>query len=177
MRAPRSPKIVQQAISRAESVLRKKTRAAPAGQRDPRWQAILQVGDFIESDPDAVWSFIRTWGQSKDGDLRMAVATCLLEHLLEYHFDRFIARVEEAARGHARFASTVSYCWKCGQATEPSRAARLDRLISASREKSKKLPRSQRFTPDTRVPRRKSASGKPRPTKAKSSRHKPRNRS
>jgi hypothetical protein len=28
-----------------------------------------------------------------DADLRTAIATCLLEHLLEHHFDRLIARV------------------------------------------------------------------------------------
>ena len=81
----------------------------------------------------------------------MAVATCLLEHLLQHHFDGFIARVEEEAMGSARFADTVCGCWKFGQAEEPSRAARLDRLIAASRQKSKRLPRSQRYAPDTRT--------------------------
>ena len=172
-----SPLTAQKTISWAEAVLHRKSRAAPAWQRDPRWQAIIQVGDFIGREPEAVWSFIRTWGKSTDGDVRMAVATCLLEHLLQHHFDGFIARVEDEAMGSARFASTVSHCWKFGQAAEPSRAARLDRLISASREKSKRLPRNQRFMPDARVARRRATSGKPRPKKAKSSRRKARKRS
>jgi hypothetical protein len=173
----------REAISHAEAVLQQKTRAARAGQRDPRWYAIIQVGEFIERDPNAVWSFIRTWGRSKDGDLRMAVATCLLEHLLEHHFDRFIAVVEEAALDHTRFADTVSHCWKFGQAEDSGRAARLDRLIAASRQKSKRLPRSQRFTPDTRglgqaVAVRAggiaTSAGEPRSNKPKSSRKKAR---
>ena len=64
----------------------------------------------------------------------MAVATCLLEHLLEYHFDHFIARVEDRARADALFATTVSCCWKFGQSEDPKRAARFDRLIAATRK-------------------------------------------
>jgi hypothetical protein len=84
----------------------------------------------------------------------MAISTCLLEHLLQYHFDRFIASVEDAAMSDARFADTVTGCWKFGQAEEPSRAARLDRLQAASRQKAKRLPRSQRFELDARTVRR-----------------------
>jgi hypothetical protein len=106
----------------------------------------------------------------------MAVATCLLEHLLQHHFDRFIARVEDDAMASAQFADTVSHCWKFGQAEEPSRAARLDRLMSASRQKSKTLPRNQRFMLDAGGARRTATSRRPRAKKAKSSRSKPQNR-
>jgi len=27
--------------------------------QDPRWQAIIAAGEFIQSDPEAVWLFIR----------------------------------------------------------------------------------------------------------------------
>jgi hypothetical protein len=30
--------------------------------QDPRWQAIITVGEHVESEPEAVWSFIRRWG-------------------------------------------------------------------------------------------------------------------
>ena len=122
-------KTVGDAIAKAEAVL--PGRAAPDGETDPRWQAIIRVAEFIETDPEAVWPFIKRWGGHPDEDLRMAVATCLLEHLLEHHFDDFIARVEDRARADALFAGTVGTGWKLGQAEEPRRAARFDRLIAA----------------------------------------------
>jgi hypothetical protein len=117
---------VQEVIAQAEAIL--PGIAAPEGETDPRWQAVIAVAEFIQSDPEAVWSFVLRWGCSEDDDLRMAIATCVLEHLLEHHFDRFISRVEDSARGNQFFASTVRSCCKFGQSEEPSQAARLDRL-------------------------------------------------
>lgn len=72
---------VDQAIRDAELVLP----GEPVAEgTDPRWQAIIAVGGFIDTAPEPVWSFIRRWGRSPDADLRDAVATCLLEHLLEH---------------------------------------------------------------------------------------------
>jgi hypothetical protein len=121
----------QEAIAAAESIL--PGAAAPDGEIDPRWQAIIAVGEFIDSEPEAVWSFICRWGTSSSGDLRMAIATCLLEHLLEHHFDRFIERVEQGAATDKLFADTVSNCWRLGQSEDTVRGARLDRLIRSTR--------------------------------------------
>jgi hypothetical protein len=117
---------VEEAIAAAESIL--PGHAAPDGEIDPRWQAIIAVSEFIEAEPEVVWSFARKWGAHPDDDLRMAISTCVLEHLLGFHFDAFISRVEEAARVDQLFSKTVSSCWKFGQSHEPTRAARLDRL-------------------------------------------------
>jgi hypothetical protein len=125
---------VQEAISQAEAVLEQYP--APQPGIDPRWQAIIQIGHFIESAPDPVWSFIETWGRAEDPDLRMAVATCLLEHLLECHFDRFISRIEDTAMRDPLFADTVSSCWKFGQSAEPTRATRLERLQTSLRRRT-----------------------------------------
>jgi len=123
---------VQKAISEAEAIL--PSRAAPEGERDPRWQAVIAVAEFIETEPEEVWSFARRWGCSSDDDLRMAIATGVLEHLLEHHFDAFISRVEEAASANRHFANTVTRCWKFGQSEEPARAARFERLVASVRE-------------------------------------------
>jgi hypothetical protein len=125
---------VQEAIAAANSVL--PGEAAPAGDLDERWQAIIRVGEFVETEPELVWSFIMRWGSSSDEDLRMAIATCLLEHLLEYHFDGFIARVEETAAADRLFGHMVSICGKFGHAEEPGRAARFDRLVKRIRERA-----------------------------------------
>ena len=74
---------VEDAISSAESIL--PGHAAPDGEVDDRWQAIIAVAEFIETEPEAVWSFAEKWGGHPDDDLRMAITTCVLEHLLEHH--------------------------------------------------------------------------------------------
>jgi hypothetical protein len=102
--------------------------AAPEDSIDPRWQAIISVAEFIPSHPDEVWHFARTWGGHADADLRAAIATCVLEHLLEHHFEAVWPKVEAAVRDDALFAETFSMCWKFGQAAESKNAARMDQL-------------------------------------------------
>jgi uncharacterized protein DUF6869 len=97
---------------------------------------VSAVAEFIETEPEPVWSFARRWACSTDEDVRMAIATSVLEHLLEYHFDTFISRIEEAARIDRRFADTVSHCWKFGQTEDPAGSARFDRLKTSIREKT-----------------------------------------
>lgn len=123
---------VREALAAAERLL--PGVAAPKGNKDPRWQAIIRVGDFVESEPEAIWPFVLKWGSHEDDDVRQAIATCLLEHLMEYHFDLLFPRVEEAARANSWFAKTTLQCWKFGEAEEPSRAARFERLCSQIRK-------------------------------------------
>ena len=123
---------VDEAISSAESIL--PGHAAPDGEIDDRWQAIIAVAEFIETEPEAVWSFAKKWGAHPDDDLRMAISTCVLEHLLEHHFDVFISQVEEAAKADPLFAKMLTNCSKFGQSEEPTRAARFDRLLASLAE-------------------------------------------
>src|SRR4051812_16582633 len=91
---------VVEAIREADALLP----GVPADEgQDPRWQAIIAVGEFTESDPAAVWAFICRWGTHTQEDLRDAVATCLLEHLLEYHFAAYFPQVERLALADPRF--------------------------------------------------------------------------
>ena len=103
-------------------------RPAPEGERDERWQAILRVGGFIKDQPEEVWSFVYRWGRSDEEDVRTAIATCLLEHLLEDWFDRFFPRVERAVRSDSRFADTFSRSWKFGEAERTINAERFNNL-------------------------------------------------
>ena len=125
---------VDETIAAAEAIL--PGRAALEGELDSRWQAVIAVAEFIEIEPKVVWSFAKRWGCSSDADLRMAISTCVLEHLLEHHFDVFIGRVEEAARADRLFGDMVTSCWKFGQSEHTSRAARFDRLIASIRERT-----------------------------------------
>src|SRR4051812_42387850 len=110
-----SPEVtVERLIKRAECIL--PGRPAPEGKRDPRWQAIIRVSEFIETQPEPIWRFAHRWGKHAQADLRMAVATCLVEHLLEHHFESLFPRVRRAALESSRFADTFSMCWALGQA-------------------------------------------------------------
>lgn len=116
---------VGDAIRAAERVL---THPPPSdGEIDLRWQALIDVAEFVRSSPDEIWTFVHRWGCSEDDEVRAAVATCLLEHLLQHHFDRVFPRVEEAV-ADPRFAATFCLCWKLGQAEAPANASRFDRV-------------------------------------------------
>jgi hypothetical protein len=132
----RTSMTVEQAIVRAESLL--PGVPAPEGARDERWQAIIDVGDFVETHPDIVWSFARQWGSHSQEDLRLAIAACLLEHLLQGHFDHIFPLVEEATRNDPLFADTFCSCWKMGQSEQPDNAVRFDILTRQLSKKSRK---------------------------------------
>jgi hypothetical protein len=63
----------------------------------------------------------------------MAVSCCLLEHLLEHHFELLFPRVRRAALKSPRFADTFSSCYWFGQAKTSRNAARMKRLQSQLR--------------------------------------------
>jgi hypothetical protein len=115
------------AIAEAEKMLPGVSDTGEA-RHDPRWQAIISVGEYVETNPEEVWQFAARWGTEGDDDLRMAVATCLVEHLLEYHFDTIFPRVADLVRRDARFASTFRSCWSFGQSAQPERARRVEVL-------------------------------------------------
>ena len=114
-----------EAIATAEALL--PGRATGGRELDPRWQAIIDVAEFIPTDPEPVWEFAARWGCSDDPDLR-AIATCVIEHLLEHHFDLLFARVEILARENASFADTLKLCSERGQVARRVNAARLRQL-------------------------------------------------
>jgi hypothetical protein len=92
---------VLEAIEAAERVL--PGEAAPEDGPDPRWQGIIAVGMFLDKEPESIWEFIEHWGVYPDDDLRMAIATVLLEHLLEMHFESFFPRVQQLVRANGLF--------------------------------------------------------------------------
>jgi hypothetical protein len=100
---------------------------------DLRWQAIIDVGEFAKSNPTEVWEFVAVWGCSPDADLRSAVATCVLEHLLEYHFPEVFPLAAALARVNTQFAQTVRLCWHFGEAERPENASAFAELLSELR--------------------------------------------
>lgn len=122
-----NPRALKHAIRSAEGILPGKP--APDGESDPRWQAIMKIEDFLETQPEGVWAFARRWGKHPNPDLRSAIATLLLEHLLEYHFDLIFPSLEIEVRKSRRFKDTLRRCWKLGQAEKTRNAAKIDGLL------------------------------------------------
>ena len=127
---------VLECIRKAEQLL--PGTAAPDGEPDPRWQAIIDVSEFIEQEPEAVWNFARRWGTYPDEDLRNAIATCLIEHLLQHHFDLMLPKVEQAVGADPEFAETVRRCWAFGQADTPDNIKRLSRVLKSGKRAKKR---------------------------------------
>jgi len=77
---------------------------------DSRWQAIIKIDSFMDSDPEPIWQFILKHGNTSDEDLQMALSTCLLEHLLQIH-PRYRKIAEQFALSNAPFSRMFSSCW------------------------------------------------------------------
>jgi len=106
--------------------------ASPDGST--RWQGAIALGEFCESDPEAIWPMVEKWGSSAKEDIRTAIATCVLEHILEHHFEPFFDRCAKLVQGgNVEFADTFWRCWRTGKANEPANAARFDLLEKEAR--------------------------------------------
>ena len=124
------------ALERAEMLLRLNPSSGRGG-KDLKWQAVGALSRFIARNPQPIWLMIRRWGARDEADTRAAIATCLLEHLLQFHFKEYIGRVERMAKSDPNFADTVSMCWKFGQAQKPANSARLDALIAHAKVRAR----------------------------------------
>ena len=111
------------AVERAETML-------ASADNDARWQGAILLGELCETAPETIWPAVVHWGSSTDDDMRTAIATCVLEHILEYHFDPFFNRSREIiTAGNSAFANTLRQCWRFGQAKLPANMKRLDDLL------------------------------------------------
>lgn len=100
----------------------------PVGQRDHRWPAVARLAAFIDDEPDAIWGFVEHWGNDPDAQVRTAIATCLLEQLLDKHFARCFPHVESAVRRSPQFADTFLLCWPFGEASQDANVRRFEAL-------------------------------------------------
>jgi hypothetical protein len=95
-----------------------------------RWGSLAILGEYVETHPDRLWPLVLKWGSVKNYRIREGVACCVLEHILEHHFNTFFPRaVEYVERGHRRFAYTLAYCAKFGQAEETANSEAFDSFV------------------------------------------------
>ena len=121
-----------EAIERAEGILP----GEPVSTgRDPRWQALVRVGRHIHDEPEVVWTMVDRWGGDTQEDLREAIALCLLEPLLETHFDDIFPLLGERAITDPFFADLCVRCKGYGQAADGRHARDLQTLQRQLNEK------------------------------------------
>jgi len=103
----------------------------PRRSQHVRWGTLLLVGDFCEAHPDEVWPLVVRWGSVESKDIRIGIACCVLEHLLEHHFQAYFPKAQQIlASGNRRFRLTLQTCWRLGQAEEPANQAAIGDLMA-----------------------------------------------
>ena len=96
-----------------------------------RWAAAAELGEYVVDHPERVWPIVLRFGSSETEDMRQAIATNVLEHLLEHHFDRYFPLLEqEINRGNELLRDSLRLCWKLGKPLDSSRLARWNALTS-----------------------------------------------
>lgn len=103
---------------------------------DTRWQGAILVGEFSECHPEMVWPVVLRWGSSRRADTRMAVACCILEHLLEHHFILYFDRAATAVhQGNTLLGDTLSSCWEFGQSKRANHTRRFRAFVRTIRNR------------------------------------------
>ncbi len=108
-----APEMDAEAFDRARSLI-------GHADNDVRWQALIAVSNWIYAGrPEPVWEVVLEHGESEDDDMRMGVATVLLEHLLEHYFDDYFPRVRARIEaGAPLLKDTLGSCCRFGQSDE-----------------------------------------------------------
>ncbi|NLY00166.1 MAG: hypothetical protein GXY83_29050 [Rhodopirellula sp.] len=84
---------------------------------DVRWQALIVIGSYIPFGRrnEEIWNLIVEFC-GIDDDMQDALATVLLEHLLEHDFDRTVERIKTAIPVRSvPLLGLLERCWQFGQ--------------------------------------------------------------
>lgn len=83
----------------------------PDADNTCRWQAMIVVGEYVKSQPERVWQIVEAYGAHRSADMRAAVATVLLEHLIDENPSCYRPRAETLAARSRVFSETLRTCW------------------------------------------------------------------
>ena len=99
-----------------------------------RWAAAAAATEYVYAEPDKIWPLVVRFGSSDELDVRQAIASCVLEHILEHHFETFFPRLEGEIRGgNGNLRDTLKLSWKLGHSESAANSARWDALIQETR--------------------------------------------
>jgi hypothetical protein len=113
----------------AEAEIQRARELLARGDEKARWDGAELLGDFVDSAPELVWPLVVYFGSSENEDVRAAIATCVLEHLFQFHFEPYFSEAERLVRaGNRNLADTVSTCWAFGETERAENRHRFDAL-------------------------------------------------
>lgn len=96
-----------------------------------RCSALLVLEEIAERNPEAAWPLVVKWGSDSRSNVRMLVASCVLESILRDRFREYFDRVRTIIEsGNWRFGETLSHCYRLGQAKYPRNSMAWDELES-----------------------------------------------
>ena len=124
---------IEDAIKEAETKLNAKIVAD--NEKNSMWQSIIKLSDFIEVAPDNIWKFVAKWGNHESEDVRDAIATCLLEHLLELHFEAYFPKLEKEVLNDKLFHDMFCRCWSFGKSATPVNKENFEDLCNKADQK------------------------------------------
>jgi len=95
------------------------------------WLAATVLSYFVEKYPAQLLRIIRSVAQDSSDDQRTALAKCILEHLMENHFDDVINMVSQETDAELRYAlvDILARCWPFGEAEKKSNWERVESLV------------------------------------------------
>lgn len=97
---------------------------------DVQSKAAYDLGKLCEHHSDLLWLVAVKWGSHEDPDIRGLISACILEHILEYHFDTYFPKCADLIRaGNINFGDTFSKCYTFGQAERPASAREFEALV------------------------------------------------
>jgi hypothetical protein len=114
---------------------------------DIRWQALIVVGEAIEArvKNDEIWAMILQHC-GIDDDMQDALATVLIEHLLEHDFDNALQKLKaEARKGNAALVDALQRAWPVGWKAKAN-WDKVERLIRSFHARRRRLGKSK-FVP------------------------------
>jgi hypothetical protein len=96
------------------------------------WSACVVLSYFVDQHPLQLFSIIQSVAEVASDDQRTALAKCLLEHLMESHFDFVIDSITIEPNPSQRFAlaDILSRCWPYGEAENHSNWKKVETLLS-----------------------------------------------
>lgn len=102
-------------------------------ENDVRWQSLIVIGEYIpfRKMNGQIWDVIISHNHA-DEDMKDALATVLLEHLLEHDFSTIFPKVfAEVELGNTHLLDLLERCWPFGEAE--MHWHRVNALISSHR--------------------------------------------
>jgi hypothetical protein len=101
-----------------------------SGDEKRYWKAAADACEYVQKAPNLIWPLVVKAGSSEEEDLRMAMAACVLEHLLGEHFEEYFPKVKELINaGNRNLRSTLEFCSKMDQSEEERNSSQWDELV------------------------------------------------